>query len=138
MPIEFEFLDNGLGFGFTATGNFWGNELIAAASRAYQAEDILRKNKYGLIDYSGVERFNISASEVETIAELSVAASKIAPDRLIAVVAKDDLAFGYSRMWQFLSESINWERMVFRQKGDASEWLKKRAREKFSLTLTLA
>lgn len=137
MPIDFKYLDNGLGFGFTATGDFCGKDLIETARKAYQAEDILRKNKYGLIDYSLVENFHISASEVETIAELSVSASKIAPDRLVAVVASDDLAFGYSRMWQFLSESINWERMVFRQREGASNWLKQRAWEKFSLSLTL-
>jgi hypothetical protein len=57
VPIEFQYFDNGLGFGFTATGNFLGKELIEAATNAYQSEEILRKNKYGIIDYSPVENF---------------------------------------------------------------------------------
>ena len=39
MPIEFQYLDNGLGFGFTATENFLGKELIEAATNAYQSEE---------------------------------------------------------------------------------------------------
>ena len=137
MPIKFKLLDNGIGFGFTVKGNFSGKELIEAASNIYQSDELLRKSIYGIIDYTSVEKFDVSASDVEKIAELSKEASKIVPYRLIAVVANDDLSFGYSRMWEFLSSEINWERRVFRLKSDAEEWLKIRAMEKFNITITL-
>ncbi len=137
MPIEFKYLDNGIGFGFTARGNFSGKELIGVASNAYRSGKILRKNKYGIIDYSSVERFDVSNSDVQRIAELSVEASKIAPDRIIAVIANDDLSYGCSRMWEFLSSEISWDRMVFRLKNEAEEWLKKRVMEKFNLSITI-
>jgi hypothetical protein len=137
MPIEFEYLDDGLGFGFTAKGNFLGEELIEAASSAYQSEEILRKNKYGIIDYSPVEKFDVAASDIEAVADLCIEASKISPDRLIAVVAHSNLSFGYSRMWEMLSESTCWERMVFRKRDDAVKWLKQRAMEQFDIAITL-
>ena len=137
MPIEFKCLDNGIGYGFTAKGNFFGKELIKAARDAYRSGKILRKNKYGIIDYSSVDKFDVSTSDIETIAELSIEASKIASDRLIAVVAKDDLSFGYSRMWQFLSNEIVWERMVFRLRNEAEEWLKKRVMEQHNIAVTI-
>ncbi len=137
MPIEFQYLDNGLGFGFTATENFLGKELIEAATNAYQSEEILRKNKYGIIDYSPVEKFDVATSDIEAVAELCMEAAKISPDRLIAVVASSNLSFGYSRMWERLSDATNWERMVFRVKSDAEEWLKKRAKEQFDIAITL-
>jgi hypothetical protein len=64
-------------------------------------------------------------------------ASKISPDRLIAVVASSKLSFGYSRMWEMLSDATNWERIVFRVKSDAEEWLKKRTKEQFNIAITL-
>ena len=76
-PIEFQYLDNGLGFGFTATENFLGKELIEAATNAYQSEEILRKNKYGIIDYSPVEKFDVATSDIEAVAELCMEAAKI-------------------------------------------------------------
>lgn len=137
MPIEFKYLDNGLGFGFTVKGSFLGKELIEAARNAYQSEEILRKNKYGIIDYSPVEKFDVSTSDVETIADLCMVASKISPDRLIAVVASSNLSFGYSRMWEMLSGATKWERRVFRVKNEAEGWLKKRAMEQFNISITL-
>ena len=137
MSIEFKYLDSGIGFGFTARGNFSGKELIGVASNAYRSGKALRKNKYGIIDYSSVEKFDVSNSDVQTIAELSVEASKISPDRIIAVIANADLSYGYSRMWEFLSNEISWERMVFRSKNEAEEWLKKRVMEKFNLPITI-
>lgn len=137
MPVEFKYLDNGLGFGFTVKGNFLGKELIEATRNAYKSEEILRKNKYGIIDYSPVEKFDISTSDVEAIADLCIVASKISPVRLIAVIARSDLSFGYSRMWEMLSGVTKWERMVFRVKNEAEEWLKKRAMEQFNISITL-
>ncbi len=137
MPVEFKYLDNGLGLGFTVKGNFQGKELIEAAKNAYQAEEILRINKYGIIDYSPVEKFDISTSDVEEVADMCMVASKISPDRLIAVVASSNLSFGYSRMWEMLSGATKWERRVFRVKNEAEGWLKKRAMEQFNISITL-
>ncbi|MFC1837415.1 hypothetical protein ACFLYW_01885 [Thermodesulfobacteriota bacterium] len=137
MPVEFKYLDNGLGFGFTAMGNFQGRELIDAARHAYQLDKILRKNKYGIIDYTPVEKFDVSTSDVEAITEMGIVASKIAPDRIIAVVASAEISHAYSRMWQILSDKISWERMVFREKNEAEKWLKKRVMEQFNISITL-
>lgn len=137
MPIKLKLLDNGIGLGFIVKGNISGKELIEAARNVYKSHELFKKNIYGIIDYTSVEKFDVSASDVEKIAELSKEASKIAPYRLIAVVANDDLSFGYSRMWEFLSSEINWERRVFRLKSEAEEWLKKRTIEKFNITITL-
>jgi len=45
--------------------------------------------------------------------------------------------FGYSRMWEMLSGATKWERMVFREKNEAEEWLKKRVLEQFNIAITL-
>jgi hypothetical protein len=137
LPIEAKHLDDGLGISLTVRGTLTGKELIKAIKEFYTSEKNLRKNKYGLLDYSSGERVSVSIPEVHTIADLSKKASKIAPDRIVAVVATQDLAFALSRMWEILSGSTNWERKVFRIKSEAKKWLKKKAKEKFNIRLTL-
>jgi len=137
MPVEVKYLDGGIGFGLTVRKDLTGDKLIDAVKRFYLSEESLRKNKYGLVDYTPVENINLSRDDVSIIAELTNKASKIAPDRIVAVVASEDACFGLSRMWEMLSEESSWEKMIFRIKDDAEEWLKKRVNEKFNIDITL-
>jgi len=138
MPIEIKYLDNGIGFGLTVLQDLTGDKLLDAVKKFYLSEESLRKNKYGLVDYTPVGDIRVSVQDISVIAELTRQASKIAPDRIVAVVASEDASFGLSRMWEMLSGESSWEKMVFRSRDDAEEWLKKRVSEKFNINITLS
>lgn len=95
----------------------------------------MTKNVYGLIDYSDITEFEVSTSELETIASQYEKASEYLTDGIIAVVAKNDLVFGISRMWEALVENtgLKWEIVVLRAKEDAEAWIKERVKEKFGI-----
>jgi hypothetical protein len=77
----------------------------------------------------------VSTSELETIASQNEKASEYLTDGMIAVVAKNDLVFGISRMWEALVENtgLQWEIVVLRAKEDAEAWIQKRVKEKFGI-----
>ena len=81
------------------------------------------------------KQFEVSNSEVEIIASQDKRASEHIPDGVLAVVAKKDLAFGISRMWETIVQitGLKCETMVFRERQDAEVWLRERVKEKFGI-----
>jgi len=137
MTIEVKYLDDGIGFGLTVCHDLTGQKLVDAVKEFSLSEKSLEKNRYGLVDYTPVENISLSRDDISTIAEWTNRASKIAPDRIVAVVASEDACFGLSRMWEILSRESSWEKRIFRTRDDAEEWLKKRVSEKFNLNITV-
>ena len=80
----------------------------------------------------------MSASEIETIAAQDKEISKYLPEYIVAIVAKKDVEFGVSRMWETLIEinDLQWETMVFKERDDAEEWIKHKVKEKYDIDLT--
>lgn len=37
------------------------------------------------------------------------------------------------KMWEMLSDEMNWETMVFRNREDAEAWIKERVKEKYGI-----
>ena len=52
-----------------------------------------------------------------------MAAAKINPEMIIAVVGKKDLAFGLLRMWQVYTKEASLETSVFRELEEAKVWI---------------
>ena len=102
MPIEMKYLDDGRGVIYIGEGIVTGEDIISANRQFFSSKEIMTKNVYGLIDYSDITKFEVSTSELETIASQNEKASEYLTDGIIAVVAKNDLVFGISRMWEAL------------------------------------
>ena len=135
MPIRVNDLDNGLGFIFIGEGLITGEDIIDSNKIIFSSIERMKKIKYGLIDYSDITQFNVSSSEIGTIASQDKKASKYIPDGVLAVTAKKDLVFGLTRMWEMIVENygIPWETMVFRSRPDAEAWIKESVRKKFGI-----
>ncbi len=139
MPINVEVLDDGLGVLFVGEGKVNGGDLIEANEKIYSSVERMKKYKYGIIDYSEITQFDVSASEIETIASQDMKASKYIPHGFVSIVAKQDLEFGISRMWETIIEnaSLPWETSVFRDKKAAEKWVKQKVKETYNIDLTL-
>lgn len=136
MPVEIKNLDNGLGFNLSVTGKISGQDLFSEIKNFYQSECLVT-NKYGIIEFSCAVDNKITNLDVRSIAELSEKASKISPNRIVALISRSDVGFGLSRMWEILAEKTNWETRVFRSRGDAEKWLKIKVYEKFNTIIKL-
>ena len=136
MPVEVKYLDDGIGFNLSVTGIISGRDLFSEIENFYQSEHLIT-NRYGIIEFSCAANNKITNFDVRAIAEISEKSSKIAPNRIIALISKSDVGFGLSRMWEILAEKTNWDTRVFRSRSDAEKWLRTKVFEKFNTIITL-
>ncbi len=139
MPIKIENLDDGLGVLFVGEDSVSGSDLIRANETIFSSVERMKKYKYGIIDYSDITQFEVSASETETIASQDMKASEYIPHGFVAIIVKTDLEFGVSRMWETIIENygLPWETDIFRERKDAEKWVKKKVKEKYNIDLSL-
>ena len=134
MPHERKDCDGGLGNIIEGRGIVADQEFVDFFKRHLtQDKEKFTNYRYGLVDYTAVTEADVSNESVKLIAELCLEASKINPDPIVALVAKNDLIYGLSRMYEALIHETDWETMVFRSRKEAVAWIKERIKEKFGI-----
>ena len=125
MPIQVKYLDNGLGVMFIGEQMVTGDDIISANGEVFSSEERMKNYKYGFIDYSIVSHLSVSNSEIESMVSQQMKVTEFIPDAVLAFVAKKDLEFGLTRMWEIIAENtgLQWETMVFRDRGKAEIWI---------------
>ncbi len=135
MPFDIVDVDGELGSLLTATGTIGGEEYIEAVrGHLTQDPERYRKYRYSLSNYRDVDEIGVETTAVATVAELCKQAAAVNPDAIVAVVAKRDLVFGLSRMWEMMTEGTGWEIHVFRTAEEAREWIRERVHIRFGIT----
>lgn len=79
-----------------------------------------------LVDLRQADSLAINRDQIRTIVELDLQGSEKAPDcEKVALVAPEDLIFGYARMYELTLEGRipGWEVGVFRTRPEALAWL---------------
>jgi hypothetical protein len=125
VALEVRYLDDGRGAAYTASGVLTGDELIVAndgvMSRAVTEKSLL----YAFFDCNSITGVAISDVQLRRVADRDVAASKHMHNLIVvAIYAKDDVPFALSRMWMVYVEAAGWKTNVFRQKSEATTWLR--------------
>lgn len=140
MPIQIDYLDNGLGACFRGTGVVTGQDILSANFEMFSTPEKTQKYKYGLADWTGVTEYKVTSSELEKAAIQDKNASQYLPELFVAVVADRDLEFGFSRMWAVFIEAneLNWEVMVFRNRAVAETWIKEKVKAKYQIDVNLS
>jgi len=123
MPIQINYLNDGIGIEIIASEVVTGKEIIEAHKDIYNEKN-LKSQKYQIIDRSHCKEYNVSSAEVQRIAEIDKAASKFNPNIIIALISPTDLQFGMSRMWQTHVEESLFVTHIFRDRKSADEWIK--------------
>lgn len=138
MPTKYKYLDNGLGILLIGEGILTGEDIIHSNREIFASTERMKKYKYGLIDWLDVTQVNISTSEIEIMVSQNEKASEYVSDVVVAVAAKNDLAFGLSRMWEIIVETtgLQWETMVFKDRDSVENWIKHKIKEKYNIDLS--
>lgn len=123
MAYTTEFIDDGHGVLHTGSGIVTGRELITASEQDLQAMRDGLPLRYGLIDFTGITRFEAGSDEIRSVARLSVSMAKIIGTAHVAIIAPHDVAFGMSRMWEAYAHAADWHTYVFRHRPEAEAWL---------------
>lgn len=118
MKGGFEKKEDGLVF--VAEGVLSGEALIRETERAHAANASLR---YQIIDLRQVERMDITAEQIQQIAEADREAAERGPGAKVAIIANHDLTIGLSRIYLIHAQSAKLESRIFCSLDEAWEWI---------------
>ncbi len=128
MPVEIKYIDDSYGIEMIGTGVVTGEEIYNAAKEFYSGDTPL-KLKYQIANFANADDFDVSSEDIERISGQEIMASETNPNRIIAVVGKQDLIFGLSRMWEGHVFGFGFETMVFRDREEAIIWINEKISE---------
>ncbi len=121
--MEFEIEFTGQVFICTASGNAQVeafNDLL----KALFTHDKWKPETPYLVDYSKLNARKLTVNSIKQIAFMSSTQRALHKISKTAVVAPNDLEFGFSRMWQaFMSSQDNDCTKIFRNRQDALKWI---------------
>lgn len=124
MPVDFSSHRNGSYVRITGYGDISDAELLRAVRLMYADDEQTKRHRCALLDFSRVEKANVSNETIRDLARLNINASKlVTPGAAVALVAPDSLVYGLARMWGAYAESTEWATQVFQDLGDAEAWL---------------
>jgi hypothetical protein len=139
MPISIEGRQDGAGVIYYCHGDLTIDDFFQAGIGFLAFPEEIKKWRYSIIDLTSVEAMNISADDIRSVVEQNRRIAAIAhPSVILAVAAPKDLGYGLARMWEVFMEQIGWETMTFRSRAEAEAWVRRSAKEKFSLDIPLA
>ncbi len=137
MPIDIRIMHNGIGIMYICHGEVLGNDFIEANKQLLSSKNRLKKVIYGLVDETAIENLQISESEMLTIAAQNKKMSAIVPARaVVAVIAKDELAYELASVWEGFIEHTGWETMIFRTRWKAERWIIEKVKANFGIDVT--
>jgi len=134
LGIEIKDINNGLGAVIIGVDTVNANELInSIISLLTQDDEIIKKYKFFISDYSEVTDMDIEINEMKKLARISVETSKINPNIVSAIIADQDLTYGLSRMATAYKYQSKWVKEIFRDKQDALSFIVDRVDEIISV-----
>lgn len=129
MPMSLAYVGDG-GVIARGEGVVTGRDLKKLNEIVYASPEDIKKISYQICDLTRVSELNISSSDVRELSMQDKQASQLNPNMLVALVAEKDVVFGFSRMWEALSDDSPYESKVFRRMEDAHQWIRERLQEK--------
>jgi hypothetical protein len=129
MPLSITYNEDG-GIFVRGEGVITGSEIKEINNIIYESPEKIEKITYQLGDFTDVTDISVSITEIQELAIKDQKAFEVNPNMFIALVAKDDLIFGLSRMWEAFSYKPTFETMVFKKMDDAQKWISERLKKK--------
>ena len=120
MPFANKWKDNMIER--VATGKVTGEEIIQSSLDMYGDERFDRL-RYGLVDFTQAESFEMDNKETKIVAYMDKAAARSNPNLKIAIVAPQDVINKLANAYATFGEVSPWEIEVFDTLDEARQWL---------------
>ena len=120
MPFTNKWKDNMIER--VATGKVTGEEIIQSSLDMYGDERFDRL-RYGLVDFTQAESFEIDEEEIKKVAYMDRAAARSNPNLKIAIVAPQDVINRLANSYVVFAEASPWEAEVLNTLEEARQWL---------------
>lgn len=126
MPLTFQLENNKQGVLVIADGVITGEEFLTEMEEFFSDEQTIRSYRYGLNDFTQLDKFNISAGQIFSMAKLHIKASKINPDLIVGFAIKKPLIYGLVRIWVAYAGITGWDVNIKKSMPEIREWIDKR------------
>lgn len=126
MPVKYEYLDNKQGVLIRATGTTEGIDLIRTMEDIFKDEVILTNYKYGICDFSDIEKFNISYEQIYSLATIHLDASKLNPQIVVGFAINKPLVYGLVRVWMVYAEMTGWKLNIEKDFPTIKKWVEEK------------
>jgi len=133
MPIQVTHTDNDSGVEILASGDIYGKDIIEIYPDIYN-RDTLHKQKFRLIDRTGCDKYFVSTKDLKAIAELDIAAAKINPNIIIAIVSPTQVTRDAAEIWKTFIKESTFKTELFNDRSSAIKWIETQLGEKIQLT----
>ena len=121
MPYKLIWEQEGVVFRFS--GVVSDEELIASNDEVYASPDFPAM-KYEIVDFTVIDKLDVSAEAVRRVARMDRVASETNADVRVAIITSEMFILGMSRMYGLghESEGGSWTTEVFESEEDARAW----------------
>lgn len=99
------------------------NDQIVEADREVVNHPDFHKFRYGIADFSRVEKFEMNSEAVLQSSGFDRANSPTNPDFRVAIIATATVMKGFARMWEQTGGGEVWETKIFEDIETARAWL---------------
>ena len=112
--------------GITRFSGVVSDDELIAANAEVNASPLLAAMKYMILDFSMIEKFDVSTATVRALAASDRRAAAINPDVRIAIITSSPLMRGMSNMYAIEQEAgeggSSWTTQLFEREEDARAW----------------
>jgi hypothetical protein len=122
MPLKHKIVSDLKFVYIKVSGEITADEIMLEGVRIFTDREWV--NGFNILcDYRETTAINLTPSDIRRIIKQDINNVPLFDKSKFAILADKDLIFGFSRMWEILSENNPIKTMVFRNISDSLRWL---------------
>ena len=123
MPVTIQYENNKEGIIVTAKGIVNGREFVEKLGEYFQDDEIIQNYRYGLNDFTQVEKFNISPNQIFSLAKIHIKASKVNQNIIVGFAINKPFIYGMVRIWQGYASITGWKIHIEETLPEIQRWI---------------
>ena len=123
MPVTYQYENDKQGVIITAVGAIDGEDFIHNMKELFSDDQATRNYRYGLNDFTQLEKFNISLPQISTLADLHINVSKINPNIIVGFAISKSFIHGLVNVWKVYAEITGWQVNITKTLPEIRDWV---------------
>lgn len=123
MPVTYQYVDNKQSVVIKAVGAVDGEDFVNTMVELFSDEQTIRNYRYGLNDFTRLEMFNISLTQIYSLAELHIEASKINPNIIVGFAIEKRFVYSLVMIWKAYAQITGWQVNIKKTLPEIRNWI---------------
>jgi len=123
MAVTFQYENNKQGIIVTAIGRVDGKEFLNKMEEFFSDPQTIRNYRYGLNDFTQLEKFDISSKQLFSLAKLHRKASKFNTNLIVGFAINKPFIYGIVRIWMAYAAATGWQINIEKTLPEIKSWI---------------